>query len=170
MLVKPGVGHNVEGEVFEVDGKTLKVLDRLEGHPHHYRRTVIDLLHSDVCARKLHLEALDSFSPLCRVGSLSLAVRSQQNIYIVLGVLSSLSWRTLNALDRLKGHPHHYRRTVIDLLHSDVCARKLHSDTLDSFFPSVSSGLSLSPCARSRMHVSCLPFSLRGTRPTTAAQ
>ena len=38
-----GEGHRVRGEVFEVTDATLTVLDRLEGHPHHYERRPIHL-------------------------------------------------------------------------------------------------------------------------------
>jgi len=37
------VGGQVLGEVFDVDGATLARLDRLEGHPHFYMRSVIAL-------------------------------------------------------------------------------------------------------------------------------
>lgn len=33
----------IEGEVYEVDGATMAALDRLEGHPRFYRRTVVRL-------------------------------------------------------------------------------------------------------------------------------
>lgn len=33
----------IEGELYEVDAATLVRLDRLEGHPHFYRRTPIKL-------------------------------------------------------------------------------------------------------------------------------
>ncbi len=38
-----GGDHAVPGEVYEVDAETLAALDRLEGHPHFYRRTPITL-------------------------------------------------------------------------------------------------------------------------------
>ena len=37
------VGHNVEVEVYKVDHPTLEQLDRLEGHPHFYKREVIEI-------------------------------------------------------------------------------------------------------------------------------
>ncbi|XP_071942372.1 putative gamma-glutamylcyclotransferase CG2811 [Antedon mediterranea] len=37
----PGKGHNVMGEVFEIDNTMLAALDRLEGHPIYYQRTDI---------------------------------------------------------------------------------------------------------------------------------
>jgi gamma-glutamylcyclotransferase (GGCT)/AIG2-like uncharacterized protein YtfP len=41
-LVRGGA-HAVAGEVYEVDADTLAALDRLEGHPRFYRRTLIAL-------------------------------------------------------------------------------------------------------------------------------
>jgi gamma-glutamylcyclotransferase (GGCT)/AIG2-like uncharacterized protein YtfP len=38
--IKPGKG-TVVGEVYEVDDKTLYVLDRIEGHPHFYKREIV---------------------------------------------------------------------------------------------------------------------------------
>ena len=44
----PGVVSNgttaIAGEIYEVDGLTLERLDRLEGHPHLYRREVVELV------------------------------------------------------------------------------------------------------------------------------
>jgi len=37
----------ITGEIYEVDGPTLERLDRLEGHPHLYRREVVELVASD---------------------------------------------------------------------------------------------------------------------------
>lgn len=36
-------GIGVKGEIYEVDGETLKSLDELEGHPIHYRRELISV-------------------------------------------------------------------------------------------------------------------------------
>jgi gamma-glutamylaminecyclotransferase len=46
----PGKGCRVKGEVFEVDDETLAALDRLEQHPHWYRRelTGIELAQGEV--------------------------------------------------------------------------------------------------------------------------
>ena len=33
----------VLGELYEIDGDTLSDLDRLEGHPHFYQRTLVDM-------------------------------------------------------------------------------------------------------------------------------
>ncbi|KAK9883622.1 hypothetical protein WA026_001795 [Henosepilachna vigintioctopunctata] len=38
MLYEPGMGNNVEGELYEVDDKVLKALDELEDHPNFYIR------------------------------------------------------------------------------------------------------------------------------------
>ena len=35
---KPGTGHNICGEVYEVDDKMLGKLDELEDHPNYYER------------------------------------------------------------------------------------------------------------------------------------
>lgn len=44
----PGGEHRVLGEVYTLpDEDTLEALDRLEGHPHHYRREVVDILVGD---------------------------------------------------------------------------------------------------------------------------
>lgn len=47
----PGVVSNgttaIAGEIYEVDGPTLERLDRLEGHPHLYRREVVELVADD---------------------------------------------------------------------------------------------------------------------------
>lgn len=43
----PGKGHNVEVEVYNVDKWTLDRLDRLEGHPHFYKREMIDIKMDD---------------------------------------------------------------------------------------------------------------------------
>ena len=38
LLDKPGTGHNICGEVYEVDEKMLGKLDELEDHPTYYER------------------------------------------------------------------------------------------------------------------------------------
>ncbi len=43
-VVQPDVGFagtQVHGELYEVDANTLQDLDRLEGHPHFYRRRLV---------------------------------------------------------------------------------------------------------------------------------
>lgn len=40
LLNAPGQGKNVEGELYEVDGKMLANLDVLEAHPKYYRREI----------------------------------------------------------------------------------------------------------------------------------
>lgn len=49
LLFKPGVGHNVSGEVYEVDDKMLSNLDILEDHPNYYIREkdVVQLYSTD---------------------------------------------------------------------------------------------------------------------------
>lgn len=39
----PEEGRKVLGELYEIDEQTLVNLDRLEGHPHHYQRTDVEL-------------------------------------------------------------------------------------------------------------------------------
>jgi len=48
LLAAKGTGHQIKGEVFDVDQVTLDALDGLEGHPEYYERSVIDvhLLHN----------------------------------------------------------------------------------------------------------------------------
>ena len=46
MLKAPAVSH-IRGEVYEVDASTLARLDELEGHPHEYRREVIQVVLDD---------------------------------------------------------------------------------------------------------------------------
>lgn len=41
MLWKPGSGHQVKGEVWRVEERTLRRLDVVEGCPHNYRRQPI---------------------------------------------------------------------------------------------------------------------------------
>ena len=40
-------GHNIKGELYEVDSATLAALDRLEGYPTHYTRQTIQVTLSD---------------------------------------------------------------------------------------------------------------------------
>ncbi|KAI4504740.1 hypothetical protein M0802_000290 [Mischocyttarus mexicanus] len=43
LLKKPGVGHHVIGEIYDVDSKMLTKLDELEEHPNFYERTQEDV-------------------------------------------------------------------------------------------------------------------------------
>ncbi|XP_013136758.1 PREDICTED: putative gamma-glutamylcyclotransferase CG2811 isoform X2 [Papilio polytes] len=43
VLYKPGVGHHVQGEVYEVDEKMMSNLDKLEDHPNYYIREIDDI-------------------------------------------------------------------------------------------------------------------------------
>ncbi|XP_076632139.1 putative gamma-glutamylcyclotransferase CG2811 isoform X2 [Colletes latitarsis] len=43
MLKKPGVGHHVLGEIYDVDTKMLNKLDELEEHPAFYQRSEADV-------------------------------------------------------------------------------------------------------------------------------
>lgn len=51
-----GHGPGVAGEVYAVDGQTLAALDRLERHPHFYRRTHVTLVNGP-CADAYVLDA-----------------------------------------------------------------------------------------------------------------
>ncbi|XP_061939617.1 putative gamma-glutamylcyclotransferase CG2811 isoform X4 [Apis cerana] len=44
LLKKPGFGHHVFGEVYDVDSKMLKKLDELEEHPAFYKRSEENIL------------------------------------------------------------------------------------------------------------------------------
>ncbi|XP_006558539.1 putative gamma-glutamylcyclotransferase CG2811 isoform X3 [Apis mellifera] len=44
LLKKPGFGHHVFGEVYDVDSKMLKKLDELEEHPAFYKRSEENVL------------------------------------------------------------------------------------------------------------------------------
>ncbi|XP_046403196.1 gamma-glutamylaminecyclotransferase [Ischnura elegans] len=50
LLYKPGTGHNVFGEIYEVDQAMLEKLDELEDHPNWYIREIddIQILNSDL--------------------------------------------------------------------------------------------------------------------------
>ena len=43
LLNSPGVGYNVEGEVYSVNRKMLQFLDEFEGHPQLYTRSSIEI-------------------------------------------------------------------------------------------------------------------------------
>jgi gamma-glutamylcyclotransferase (GGCT)/AIG2-like uncharacterized protein YtfP len=46
----PGVVHGdktIVGELYEVDEQAFQRCDRLEGHPHFYRREIVEVLDSD---------------------------------------------------------------------------------------------------------------------------
>ncbi|XP_071452257.1 putative gamma-glutamylcyclotransferase CG2811 isoform X2 [Hetaerina americana] len=49
LLYKPGYGHNVLGEIYEVDQPMLEKLDELEDHPNFYQRRIdeIEVVNSD---------------------------------------------------------------------------------------------------------------------------
>ena len=48
--IVPRDGHTVTGEVWEVDTDCLWRLDRLEGHPNHYRRQPVQVVWGDGAA------------------------------------------------------------------------------------------------------------------------
>ncbi|KAJ8704459.1 hypothetical protein PYW07_011647 [Mythimna separata] len=47
LLYKPGSGHNVMGEIFEVDDTMLSKLDILEDHPKYYIREIDEIMVAD---------------------------------------------------------------------------------------------------------------------------
>ncbi|KAJ8049782.1 Gamma-glutamylaminecyclotransferase [Holothuria leucospilota] len=47
MIYQEGIGHQVEGEIWEVDDKFLKWLDEFEGHPYPVCRKTIQITHED---------------------------------------------------------------------------------------------------------------------------
>lgn len=49
LVDEAGEGHRVKGEVYIVDDGGLARLDRLEGHPHYYRRRMIDVKLGEGC-------------------------------------------------------------------------------------------------------------------------
>ncbi|XP_076646924.1 putative gamma-glutamylcyclotransferase CG2811 isoform X2 [Halictus rubicundus] len=63
LLKKPGVGHHVIGEVYDVDTKMLSKLDELEEHPGFYERSMTDV----ILAPESKLKGTDNFE---EVGSL----------------------------------------------------------------------------------------------------
>lgn len=44
VLDKPSTGHEIQGEVYDVDGKTIQALDALEQHPRWFHRRLRDVL------------------------------------------------------------------------------------------------------------------------------
>ncbi|XP_076284916.1 putative gamma-glutamylcyclotransferase CG2811 isoform X2 [Lasioglossum baleicum] len=63
LLKKPGFGHHVIGEVYDVDTKMLSKLDELEEHPGFYERSMTDV----ILAPESKLKGTDNFE---EVGSL----------------------------------------------------------------------------------------------------
>jgi gamma-glutamylaminecyclotransferase len=43
MMVESAEGNGVDGEIFEVDERTLASLDRFEGHPNLFKRSQVDI-------------------------------------------------------------------------------------------------------------------------------
>ncbi|XP_043266131.1 putative gamma-glutamylcyclotransferase CG2811 isoform X2 [Colletes gigas] len=54
LLKKPGVGHHVLGEIYDVDTKMLNKLDELEEHPAFYQRSEADVLMAPEAKIKLN--------------------------------------------------------------------------------------------------------------------
>lgn len=47
LLKAPGVGHQVNGEIYQVDDQMLEALDKLENHPHLYERHETKIIRTD---------------------------------------------------------------------------------------------------------------------------
>ena len=47
LIEKRGKGYNVKGELYKIDFKTLKILDRVEEAPHYYYRKKIPVCFKD---------------------------------------------------------------------------------------------------------------------------
>ncbi|XP_034951424.1 putative gamma-glutamylcyclotransferase CG2811 [Chelonus insularis] len=65
LLHKPGVGHHVLGEVYDVDSKMLEKMDQLEEHPTFYTRIEDDVL---LAPDKPNFEFDDGISCATRAG------------------------------------------------------------------------------------------------------
>ena len=46
LLDKPGTGHQIQGEIYQVNDLLLKILDDFEGHPNYYLRRQESVMHS----------------------------------------------------------------------------------------------------------------------------
>ncbi|CAK9819518.1 Putative gamma-glutamylcyclotransferase CG2811 [Anthophora quadrimaculata] len=66
LLKKPGIGHHVFGEVYDVDTKMLKKLDELEEHPGFYERSQDNVLFASEAKAKLS-ENFEEVSTLIKV-------------------------------------------------------------------------------------------------------
>lgn len=68
IIPNPGQFTPVYGEVYEVDEKTLKALDRLEGHPHMYERTLVKLNYGEEAWVYVYKHADTKFSKTVPTG------------------------------------------------------------------------------------------------------
>ena len=46
LLDKPGTGHQIQGEIYQIDDLLLKILDDFEGHPNYYLRRKESVMHN----------------------------------------------------------------------------------------------------------------------------
>lgn len=63
LLKKPGIGHHVIGELYDVDSKMLTKLDELEEHPNFYERSEEDVL----LAAESKLKSSKNFEEVARL-------------------------------------------------------------------------------------------------------
>lgn len=47
VLKAPGIGHQIDGEIYSVDGKMLQTLDKLENHPNLFERLEAKIVQAD---------------------------------------------------------------------------------------------------------------------------
>ena len=52
LLDKPGTGHQIQGEIYQIDDLLLKILDDFEGHPNYYLRRKESVMHLSTDAAK----------------------------------------------------------------------------------------------------------------------
>jgi gamma-glutamylcyclotransferase (GGCT)/AIG2-like uncharacterized protein YtfP len=68
-MIEPGI-FSILGEVYDIDQRTLKDLDYLEGHPHFYRRQLLDVVDHTMIQGYLYPGPLDHFNLVPPVGGI----------------------------------------------------------------------------------------------------
>lgn len=65
LLYVEGRGHNVYGELYNVDGKMLETLDKLECHPDYYERTIeeVEVIGQETAVTKAAVYFLKKYKP-----------------------------------------------------------------------------------------------------------
>ena len=63
LLDHPGLGHHVQGEVYQVDDDMLSLLDEIEDAPRYYKRKLEFVRISDTVLLQCWLYKLDNFKP-----------------------------------------------------------------------------------------------------------
>ena len=61
LLDKPGLGHKIQGEIYEIDDLLLEILDDFEGHPDYYLRREELVMQPEVNAEKCWTYFLPKF-------------------------------------------------------------------------------------------------------------